>query len=209
MRSPFVLPESLRFSDYATFNVGVETVLATLGYDFARDSLLLPAIALDALPNENRSYLRRRVESALRIVSFNSEMARREFLIAPVVLEAALMANAQLASEHPFDVSPRFHGSLDYLLQKSGVLVVIEAKNADMTRGFTQLSAEMIALDTFEEAGETPIYGAVTVGNLWQFGVLDRAQKRVTQDTNEFAVPDKLDELLAVLVGILGGVPGQ
>ena len=137
MRSPFVLPESVRFSQYAEFNVGTETVLAELGYRFARDSIALPTVAVSDIPSDRRASLRGQIETAIRVVGFNSEMARREFLMAPIVLEAARCAGADLASEHPFDVSPRLHGSLDYLLRKENALVVIEAKNADLSRGVT------------------------------------------------------------------------
>ncbi len=210
MRSPFILPESVRdFSQYAEFNVSTETVLAALGYDFARESLRLPSIPVAEVPTVSKEYIRQRVESALRVVGFTSEMARREFLIAPVVLEAALIADAQLASEHPFDISPRLHGSLDYLMQKANAVIIVEAKNGDLVRGFTQLSAEMVALDMFAETSTPLIHGAVTIGNLWQFGIMNRAEKRIIQDTNQFTVPDELDRLLAVLVGILRDAPAE
>lgn len=208
MRSPFVLPESVRgFSQYAEFNVNTETVLAALGFEFTREALSLPSIPVANLPTASKAHIRQRVESALRVVGFTSEMARREFLIAPVVLEAVLIADGQLASEHPFDISPRLHGSLDYLLQKANSVIVVEAKNGDLVRGFTQLSAEMVALDTFAEESIPSIYGAVTIGNLWQFGRLNRTEKRIIQDTNQFTVPEELDELLSVLVGILQDAP--
>ena len=38
-------------------------------------------------------------------------------------------------------------GSLDYYLYSVGKLLVIEAKNADLAKGFTQLAVELIALD--------------------------------------------------------------
>lgn len=151
--------------------------------------------------------MRGQIETAIRVVGFNSEMARREFLMAPIVLEAARCAGADLASEHPFDVSPRLHGSLDYLLRKENALVVIEAKNADLSRGFTQLSAEMVALDMYASAESSCLYGAVSVGDVWRFGVLDRAGKTITQDVSQFIVPDSMDDLLAILVGILLNSP--
>ena len=49
-------------------------------------------------------------------------------------------------------------------------------------------------------------YGAVTIGNVWQFGRLDSSDKTIVQDINLFKVPDDLDSLTSVLVGILAGV---
>ena len=83
-------------------------------------------------------------------------------------------------------------------------LLVIEAKNDDMTRGFTQLAVELIAMSHVEE--QNTLYGAVTMGNVWQFGKLDRSQQTIFQDINLFRVPDDLDDLVKVMVGILNGV---
>jgi len=51
------------------------------------------------------------------------------------------------------------------------------------------------------------IHGAVSVGDTWRFGVLDRARKHITQDIGQFNVPADLDDLLAVLVGVLKNAP--
>ncbi|BAY81076.1 hypothetical protein NIES267_05410 [Calothrix parasitica NIES-267] len=41
---------------------------------------------------------------------------------------------------------------------------------------------------------------------MWRFGKLDRIQQIVTQDIKLFRVPDDLDDLAKVIVGILQGV---
>jgi hypothetical protein len=81
--------------------------------------------------------------------------------------------------------------------------VVIEAKKADMERGFSQLAVEMIAVDKYIEETDAPIYGAVTVGDLWRFGVLDRKEKLILKDIDSYRVPSDLEELFSVFVGIL------
>ena len=58
---------------------------------------------------------------------------------------------------------------------------MIEAKQADLTRGFTQLATEMIALDQWTEVNQPSFLGAVTTGNIWQFGVLHRQSKQIEQ----------------------------
>jgi hypothetical protein len=105
------------------------------------------------------------------------------------------------------DVGPRLHGSLDYLLEKQNALLVIEAKQADLSRGFTQLGAELVALDQFADARLPALYGAVTVGDIWRFGKLERSAKRVIQDINLFSLPNDFDSLLATLTGILLNAP--
>jgi hypothetical protein len=47
------------------------------------------------------------------------------------------------------------------------------------------------------------LYGAVTTGNVWQFGVLDRKQALITQDIQQFLVIDDLERLAATLINLL------
>jgi hypothetical protein len=81
-------------------------------------------------------------------------------------------------------------------------LVVVEAKRDDLTRGFTQLAVEMIALSMLEESPSL-LYGAVTIGNLWIFGTLETAHRTITQDIGLYTLPDDLHDLVRTLVGIL------
>ncbi len=92
------------------------------------------------------------------------------------------------------------------MLRSKNDLLVIEAKNDDLTRGFTQLAVELIALSHVEE--QDILYGAVTIGDVWRFGRLDRSQKTIVQDINLFKIPDDLENLASVVVGILEGVEG-
>ncbi|NES20610.1 MAG: hypothetical protein F6K41_17185, partial [Symploca sp. SIO3E6] len=82
-------------------------------------------------------------------------------------------------------------------------LLVIEAKNADLARGFTQLAIELIALDQWTTSNEPLLYGAVSTGDVWQFGVLNRERKQIQQDLNLYRVPADLNDLFSSLVAIL------
>lgn len=62
---------------------------------------------------------------------------------------------------------------------------------------------ELIAIDTENRAPQNVIYGAVSIGNIWQFAILSCPEKRITQDLNLYRVPADLTELTQVLVGIL------
>jgi hypothetical protein len=204
LRTPFRLPAQVSgFHEYFKFKADTETVLAQLGYGFSRDVLVLPQAP--HLIGEWAVHLRSRLNAVLRRISLEAEATRREFLVAPILLEVSLAVDARLRSEFPVSVSKQLHGSLDYLLQRENSLVVVEAKQADMAKGFTQLSAELVAVDSFA-AEEIPIlYGALTVGDTWRFAVLHRPEKRVVQDLRQYNVPDNLDDLLATLLGILQG----
>ena len=137
-----------------------------------------------------------------------AEATRREFLLAPILFDVSVAVDAELHSEYAVNVSPQLRGRLDFYLEKQSGLLVVEAKNADMARGFTQLAAELVALDMFADAQTPVLYGAVSVGDVWRFGTLNRATKQVTQDIHQFTLPDDIGDLLAVLTGILLDEPG-
>ena len=145
------------------------------------------------------------VEDALLHISLENEITRREFLIAPVIAEVRRLTKAKLRSEYWFEYNHQLKGSLDYFLRSTQNLLVIEAKDADMTRGFTQLSTEMIALDKADETPQKIIYGAITTGNIWQFGKLEREQKLILQDIKTYDLLEDLEILVRSLVGNFRG----
>lgn len=81
---------------------------------------------------------------------------------------------------------------------------MVAAKRDDLTRGFTQLAVQMIALAMVENAPST-IYGAVTMGSFWIFGTLDSQTRHITQDIGGYQVPDDIETLIRILAGILEG----
>jgi hypothetical protein len=80
--------------------------------------------------------------------------------------------------------------------------VVVEAQRDDLTRGFTQLAVELIALAMLEDAPDI-LYGAVTMGHVWVFGTLQRSARLVTRDMASYTLPDDVEDLVRILVGIL------
>ena len=86
-------------------------------------------------------------------------------------------------------------------------LLVIEAKQEDLTNGFTQLAAELIALDGWEDSTDIEVQpdlvGAVTTGVLWQFGVLHRETKLFEQSLNSYRVTEDLEQLMRILIAAL------
>ena len=95
-------------------------------------------------------------------------------------------------------------GNIDYIIRAKTDLIVIEAKNADLDKGFTQLAVELIAIDRYLENDDNrSLYGTVTMGNVWQFGVLDRQEKTISKNIDAILVPADLEALFSVLVGIL------
>ena len=148
-------------------------------------------------------YLSSQIEDHLIHISLENEITRREFLIAPILSFVRQLTQAKLNSEYWFEVSHQLKGSLDYYLRHENDLLVVEAKNADLTRAFAQLAVEMIALDKAEETENEIIYGAVSTGQEWQFGKLDRTNKVFYQGINVLVLPNNLEEILRILIGIL------
>jgi hypothetical protein len=122
-------------------------ILRELGVTLTRAEIELPvasSVEFTRLPD-----LRQRIEDGIARVSLTSEAARREVLIAPILLEVAKIAEATVNIEYPIEVNQYLRGELDYYLQSQHNVLVVEAKQADITRGFTQLAAELIALDSW------------------------------------------------------------
>jgi hypothetical protein len=173
--------------------------LAEFGYDYVKARLSLP-VAQQPMPGLDT--LKAQIEETLPYVRLTSESAKREVLIAPVLMRVATVSHQVLRFEYPLKVNDWLQGNLDYLIRARNQIVVVEAKRDDLTRGFTQLAVEMIAL-AMDEAAPNVIYGAVTMGNLWIFGMLNREAKRITQDIGGYQVPDDVEALVRTLVGIL------
>jgi hypothetical protein len=81
----------------------------------------------------------------------------------------------------------------------------IEAKQADLSRRFVQLGAELIALDQWTTSIVPVLYGAITTGDSWKFGRFDRTCRTLIRDTRLYSVPSDLTQLVAILLGIISG----
>lgn len=195
----FTLEGSYTFSDYFKLAYETEDIVNYFGYDYQLDSLNLPSYSADL---DRLNDLKERLNEIVPFISLSNELARRELMIAPVLMEIIHYTQAKLRISYPLKANDQLKGELDYYLESSGNLLVIEAKNADLQRGFTQLAVELIAVDQLIES--TPvIYGAVSTGNIWQFGLLKRESKEIFQDFNLFRSPADLEALLRVLVAML------
>lgn len=192
--------QSYTFRSYFEMPYEADDILRELDYSLVRSRLALPQVdqAPDYLPE-----LQQRIEDTLPFVSLSNETARRETLVSPVMLEVVRDCQCQMRIEYPLAVNNWLKGTFDYLLRSDHSLLVVEAKKDDITRGFTQLAVELIALSHIEE--QSVLYGAVTMGDVWRFGKLDRDRQEITQDLSLFKVPDDLEPLVRSLLGILRG----
>ncbi len=200
-KTPILQPgQSYTFRSYFEMPFEPDDILAEFGYSLKRSLLNLPqsTTQLDRLTS-----LKSRIEESLPYISLTSEAARRELLIAPILLDVIHYTRAQLRIEYPLTVTNQLKGSLDYYLYADHKLLVVEAKNADLARGFTQLAVELIALNEWSDSDTPILQGAVSTGDVWQFGLLNREDRQITQDLNLYRVPADLEELLRILVASL------
>jgi len=190
------------FSDYFELNNPTEEVVKELGYSFSYKAINLPQST--NYDTENIKKLQDTFYTILPKISINSEIAKREFLIAPILMEIAKITDAKINVEYTIEVDEKLSGSLDYLIRLKQTFIVIKAKKGDLDKGFNQLSAELIALDKYEENDASEIlYGAVTIGDVWKFGTLDRKNRHITKDINSYAIPINLNTVFSVLIGIV------
>jgi hypothetical protein len=204
------LPDSLSFSDYFKLNFYPEEILNYFDYSFEMKLLDFTRTAGDLPDLES---LEKRLVNSLPYITFDNEMARREFLIAPVLMNLIDYTKSSLKVAYTLTVNNQLRGELDYFLESNiksnnrvnQQFLVIEAKDENLERGFKQLAVEMVALTHILSEGQRYIYGAVSIGKIWQFGMLDRQAKNVIQDLHLYRVPDDLRALMGILVGILTG----
>ncbi|MFQ4145207.1 hypothetical protein [Chlorogloeopsis sp. ULAP02] len=201
-RPPILKPnETYTFRSYFLMKFAPADILKELGADLVKGAINLPIA--DSSQFTRLQDLQQRLEEGIARVSLTSEAARREVLIAPILLEVAHITEATVNIEYPIEVDQYLRGDLDYYLQAKHSVLVVEAKQADLTRGFTQLATELIALDSWVETEDSTLYGAVTTGDIWQFGSFHRSSRVVTQDLMLYRVPTDLEVLMQILVGIL------
>lgn len=149
-------------------------------------------------------------------VAINTEKAKSELLIAPLLLDAWRRGADRLSflSGVAFNVDPaaELTGVCDFVLGyppqldfvTSPVLMVTEAKNDSVMGGLGQCAAAMVAAQRFNQ-GRTPpvptVYGCVTNGVEWKF--LRLAGNLLEVDLSELVIADPAP-ILGVILHFLG-----
>ena len=139
----------------------------------------------------------------------NTEKARSELLITPILLEIRRKFELGFFSgiEFTVDLAQGLNGYCDYLLTASRelyeirrpVVTLVEAKNENIKAGLGQCIAEMVAAQIFNQQTEEaacPIYGSVTTGTNWKFLHLDGHDCQIDQ-RDYFIV--ELESVLGIL----------
>ena len=144
-------------------------------------------------------------------VAVNTEKARSELIIAPVLIEIRKIFNKEISFfsgiELNIDRERDLTGFCDFIISQSSqqlflstpVITVVEAKNDNIMSGLGQCAAEMIASRIFNEQEGTilsKIYGVVTSGNMWKFLKLEG--NAIYIDLDDYSIKE-----ISKIVGIL------
>ncbi len=170
---------------------------------------------LTAEPLPVSDYLQETMRRNLTLAtSINTEKARSEFLIAPILAELRqLDPSISLFSGTEFnvDAAQGLNGICDFMISLSieqlvieaPVAIIVEAKKENLNAAIPQCIAEMIAAQTFNRQQQNPItsiYGIITTGSIWRF--LRLQDQTVTIDLTEIYLTP-LDNLLGLLASTL------
>ena len=143
--------------------------------------------------------------------AINTEKARSELIIAPVLLEVRRILNFQIGffSGTEFNADPEsgLSGYCDYILTASSdlyeirtpVVTLVEAKNENIKNGLGQCIAEMLGAQRFNQQQNDEIeaiYGGVTTGNAWKF--LKLVNQTAFIDLNDYYI-NEVDKILGIL----------
>ena len=197
----FTKDKNYTFSDYFEMSHPTREILAAFDYHYAFEEICLPQTDLEigSLDKLRNTYIKK-----LPLISLNSEASRREFYLSPFLLELLEYIHAEINVEYPLNAGQHLSGNIDYLIEYTSRMVMIEAKKGDIEKGFNQLAVELIALDKLSDSLSERLYGIITLGDIWRFAQLDRREKLLRKDMNAYVLPADLERIFSAVLGILG-----
>lgn len=191
---------------YSDFTVGkVKQLFGIITIEGERFIPELPVV------EPSRSLVEFLAESFPLATLLKSEKAKSEFLIGPILLEVRKLLDHQISlfsgEEFTVDADLGLSGICDFLISQSReqlevespVVVLVEAKRADLNVGMGQCMAEMVAAQRFnQQAGRdpAPVYGCISSGVLWRFLKLEGQE--MTIDVEDRLL-NPINKLLAIL----------
>jgi len=149
--------------------------------------------------------------------AINTEKARSELIISPILVELRKIFNRQISLfsgiELTVDKEKELNGFCDFIISlspeqlflKAPILTIVEAKNENIMGGLGQCIAEMIASKIFNEnegnVGNN-IYGIITSGSIWKFLKLVNNEAHV--DLDDYGIKE-----IGKIMGILSAMVNQ
>ena len=150
-------------------------------------------------------------ETAELALAINTEKARSEMIVLPILLEIRRRSNYQISlfsgTNFDVDIEKGLNGYCDFIISRSKkqllinapVTIIIEAKNENIKNGLGQCAGAMLAAQIFNQRKNndiSTIYGAVTTGDIWKFLKLESSSLFI--DLNNYYIKE-LGEILGIL----------
>ncbi|MGD1911766.1 MAG: hypothetical protein ACFB2X_13170, partial [Rivularia sp. (in: cyanobacteria)] len=145
-------------------------------------------------------------------IAVDTEKARSEVIINPVLLEVRRILNQEISvfsgEEFNVDAYVGLNGVCDFLISRSPeqltveapAIIIVEAKKSDLKSGIGQCISEMVAAQRFNESrGKfiNTIYGCISSGTQWRFLKLEA--QTVTIDLTDYPLPP-IEQIVSFLV---------
>ena len=136
-------------------------------------------------------------------IDINTEKARSEMIIAPILLEVMQKIQPQISlfsgNDLTVDSSQELNGECDFIISLSPqqlfitapIITLVEAKKEDIIGGLGQCAAQMLGAQIFnQQKGNqiSSVYGAVTTGTVWRF--LRLSDRLLDIDNKEYYISD-------------------
>ena len=184
---------------------------ADFGLTLIEGVRFLPEV--EAVQPSNR--LQGELEDLPWTIAVGSEKARSEAIIYPVLQEVRRILDREVSlfSGREFNVDPERElvGCVDFLLSQSRdqliieapVIMLVEAKKADLNEGLGQCVAEMVAAQQFNQTAQNDIpviYGCISSGTQWRFLKLE--DSNLTIDLTDYALMP-VGEILGFLLSMV------
>jgi hypothetical protein len=141
-------------------------------------------------------------------IVFNSEYAICENIISPILTEIwrGYIQNFLIWSHQPLNYDENLSGVPDYIVAQRSprgkvvleklYMIVVEAKKDNFEEGWGQCLAEMLAAQKLNDDTHKKLFGMVSNGKLWEFGVL---QEEMFTKNRKYYVLENLGELMGAV----------
>ncbi len=141
-------------------------------------------------------------------IVFNSEHAICENIIPPILTEVwrAYIQDLLIWSHQPLNYDDNLSGVPDYVIARRSLrgkvilekpyVILVEAKKDNFEEGWGQCLAEMLAAQKINGDSLKRLFGIVSNGKLWEFGVLE--EEMFTKNRKYYVLED-LEELMGAV----------
>jgi hypothetical protein len=158
---------------------------------------------------ENNEYFANRLNTVIQEgIVFNSEYAICENIISPILTEVwrSYIQDFLIWSHQPLNYDENLSGVPDYVVAQRSprgkivlekpYVIVVEAKKDNFEEGWGQCLAEMLAAQKLNNDPSKKLFGMVSNGKLWEFGVL---QEEMFTKNRKYYVLENLEELMGAV----------